>query len=63
VTENVRAVFAARLATNAWMDEATRAWAGRKLAAVKARVGYPDKWRPCEEAAIAMGTAPIKAPK
>ena len=27
--ENVRAVFAARLATNAWMDEATRAWAGR----------------------------------
>ncbi len=55
VTENVRAVFAERLKANPWMDEPTRAWAGRKLAAVKARVGYPDKWRPCEEAAIGPG--------
>lgn len=45
VCENVRSAFAARLASNPWMDAPTRAWAMQKLAAVKLRVGYTDKFR------------------
>lgn len=55
VAENVRAVFAERLRANPWMDAPTRDWAVRKLAAVKARVGYTDKWRLYEGAAIGPG--------
>jgi putative endopeptidase len=55
VTENVRAVFAERLRANPWMDAPTREWALRKLAAVKPRVGYADKWRLYEGAAIGPG--------
>lgn len=55
VTENVRAVFAERLRANPWMDAPTRDWALRKLAAMKVRVGYTDKWRLYEEAAIGPG--------
>ncbi len=45
VCENVRAAFAARLEANPWMDAPTRGWALKKLAAVKLRVGYTDKFR------------------
>jgi len=45
VCENVRAAFAARLRRLDWMDAETQAWALRKLAAIKLRVGYPDKFR------------------
>ena len=45
VCENVRAAFAARLRRLEWMDAETQAWAQRKLAAIKLRVGYPDKFR------------------
>ena len=45
VCENVRTAFAARLRKLEWMDAETQAWALRKLAAIKLRVGYPDKWR------------------
>lgn len=55
VAENVRAVFAERLRANPWMDAPTREWAARKLAAVKARVGYTDKWRLYEGVAIGPG--------
>jgi putative endopeptidase len=37
------------------MDAPTRDWALRKLAAVRARVGYTDKWRLYEDAAIGPG--------
>jgi putative endopeptidase len=45
VCENVRAAFAARIRKLGWMDAETQAWALRKLAAIKLRVGYPDKFR------------------
>lgn len=45
VCENVRTAFAARIRKLEWMDADTQAWALRKLAAIKLRVGYPDKWR------------------
>jgi len=45
VCENVRTAFAARIRRSEWMDADTQAWALRKLAAIKLRVGYPDKWR------------------
>ena len=45
VCENVRAAFAARIRKLEWMDTETQAWALRKLAAIKLRVGYPDKFR------------------
>ena len=48
VCEGVRSAFAQRLAANPWMDEPTRAWALKKLAAVKLRVGYTDKFRQFE---------------
>jgi putative endopeptidase len=45
VCENVRTAFAARIRKLEWMDAETQAWALRKLAAIKLRVGYPDKFR------------------
>jgi len=45
VCENVRTAFAARIRKLEWMDADTQAWALRKLAAIKLRVGYPDKFR------------------
>jgi len=41
---NLRAAMGERLKTLAWMDEATRAEAQKKLAAFDPRVGYPSKW-------------------
>jgi putative endopeptidase len=45
VCEGVRTAFAKRLVVNPWMDAPTREWALKKLAAVKLRVGYTDKFR------------------
>jgi endothelin-converting enzyme/putative endopeptidase len=42
---NLRAAMGQRLATLAWMDDATRAEARKKLATFDPRVGYPVKWR------------------
>lgn len=42
---NVRAALKQRLGTLAWMDDATRAEALKKLDAFEPRIGYPDKWR------------------
>lgn len=52
VCENVRTAFAHRLAANPWMDAPTREWALKKLAAVKLRVGYTDKFRQYEDVRI-----------
>jgi endothelin-converting enzyme/putative endopeptidase len=42
---NLVAAMKQRLATLAWMDDATRAEAAKKLATFEPRVGYPVKWR------------------
>ena len=52
VCEGVRTAFAVRLADNPWMDTPTRQWALQKLAAVKLRVGYTDKFRQYENVRI-----------
>jgi putative endopeptidase len=42
---NLRAAMGERLKTLAWMDDATRAEAQKKLATFDPRIGYPSKWR------------------
>ena len=42
---NLVAAMRQRLPTLAWMDDATRAEAAKKLATFDPRVGYPVKWR------------------
>jgi putative endopeptidase len=42
---NLVAAMSQRLETLAWMDDATRAEAQKKLATFDPRVGYPVKWR------------------
>ena len=45
LTGDVIAALKDRLATLDWMDDATRARAQEKLAALTVKIGYPDKWR------------------
>ncbi len=45
LVKNVIAAMDARLANLAWMDPATKVQARYKLAAFKAKIGYPDVWR------------------
>jgi putative endopeptidase len=42
---NLRAAMSQRLKGLAWMDDATRAEALKKLATFEPRIGYPSKWR------------------
>lgn len=42
---NLRKGLESRLQTLAWMDDATRQEALKKLSTFEPRVGYPDKWR------------------
>jgi endothelin-converting enzyme/putative endopeptidase len=49
---HLRAAFADRLARADWMDDATRAAAQAKLAALTVKVGYPDRWRDLSGAAL-----------
>jgi putative endopeptidase len=42
---NLRTAMGERLKTLAWMDDATRAEAQKKLATFEPRIGYPSKWR------------------
>jgi putative endopeptidase len=42
---NLRAAMGERLKTLAWMDDATRAEAMKKLATFEPRIGYPATWR------------------
>ncbi len=41
----IEAVMAGRIATLDWMSEATRRQALGKLAAVRNKIGYPERWR------------------
>ena len=50
VVANIKAALAERLRGLEWMGEETRARALDKLAAMGAKVGYPDKWRDFSDA-------------
>jgi endothelin-converting enzyme/putative endopeptidase len=52
---NLRTAMGERLKTLAWMDDATRAEAQKKLATFDPRVGYPVKWRDYAALAVQAG--------
>ncbi|MEO8062526.1 MAG: M13 family metallopeptidase [Pseudomonadota bacterium] len=52
---NLRDALKQRLGASAWMDDATRAEALKKLDAFEPRVGYPDKWRDYSSLAVERG--------
>src|SRR5262245_24932951 len=52
---NLREALRERLAKSAWMDDATRAEALKKLESFEPRVGYPDHWRDYSTLAIERG--------
>ncbi len=45
MVENLRRAFAQRIEKLDWMSEATKRQALEKLAKVRVKVGYPDKWK------------------
>ncbi|KAB2675408.1 MAG: M13 family metallopeptidase [Verrucomicrobia bacterium] len=45
LVEAIRGAYRARIERLDWMTPATKAKALKKLAAVKAKVGYPDRWK------------------
>ncbi|GIW95637.1 MAG: zinc metalloprotease [Pirellulaceae bacterium] len=45
LVENLRRAFAHRIRQLDWMSEATKQQALQKLAKVRVKVGYPDKWK------------------
>lgn len=45
LVEAIRTAYGARIDRLGWMSEATKEKARQKLAAVKKKVGYPDKWK------------------
>jgi len=55
LVKNLLAAMRQRLTTLAWMDEATRAEAVKKLDAFEPRIGYPDKWRDYSTLAVERG--------
>ncbi len=44
LVENMRAAYGERIRDLDWMTEATKAEAQAKLAAFRAKIGYPDQW-------------------
>ena len=45
VIDDIRAAFAERLRHLAWMSDSTRSQALDKLARMREKIGYPDRWR------------------
>ena len=45
IVENVRAAYKVRIEKLDWMSDSTKQKALQKLAAIKSKVGYPDKWK------------------
>jgi len=45
LVENLRAAYKVRIESLAWMSDATKQEALKKLAAFRPKIGYPDKWR------------------
>ncbi|MEZ5938169.1 MAG: M13 family metallopeptidase [Hyphomonadaceae bacterium] len=52
---NLRKAMGERLKTLAWMDEATRAEAQKKLSTFDPRIGYPSKWRDYSKYSVEPG--------
>jgi putative endopeptidase len=55
VIDDIRAAFRERLQRLTWMSDATRAQALDKLARMREKVGYPDKWRDYSRLRVAEG--------
>ncbi len=51
----IERAFAAGLAALPWMDDATRARAQEKAAAIRNKIGYPDHWRDHSQVKIDRG--------
>ena len=45
MVEDIRAALKDRIAKLSWMSDSTKQKAYAKLAAIKSKVGYPDKWK------------------
>ncbi len=45
MVENLREALALRMGESTWMSEATRELAKDKLARMRVKIGYPEKWR------------------
>lgn len=54
LVEAIRSAYRDRIERLDWMSAATKAKAQRKLAAVTAKVGYPDKWK--DYSTLVIGT-------
>jgi putative endopeptidase len=52
LVSNVKAALADRLKTLEWMSPQTRARALEKLEAMRAKIGYPDRWRDYSDAQV-----------
>ncbi len=55
VIDDIRAAFAERLRNLTWMSDTTRAHALDKLARMREKVGYPDRWRDYSRLAVREG--------
>jgi len=55
MVENLRAVLRERIRQAAWMSDATRAEALRKIDGVTVKIGYPDRWRDYSALQLAAG--------
>lgn len=54
LVEAIRTAYGERIDRVGWMSDATKAKAREKLAKIKAKVGYPDKWK--DYSALVIGT-------
>ena len=61
VIDDVRASFAERVKQLAWMSDSTKARALEKLARMREKVGYPDRWRDYSKLAVAEGPFVLNA--
>ncbi len=52
MTRRIQAAMAVRIRESTWMTEATRRAALAKLAAMRTKIGYPDRWRDYHRLAI-----------
>jgi predicted metalloendopeptidase len=57
LVENLRLAYAARIQQLAWMSADTKKVALEKLAAVRPKIGYPDKWRDYSALQVVPGDA------
>jgi len=56
LVENLRYALGERISQLDWMSEATKEEARAKLAAMKVKIGYPDKWRDFSTLEVGTGS-------